>query len=59
MSDSAMITLAAAAHCLRCEWTASGTMAEADRGAEKHTKAGHPTATTAEPATTTTGGQRS
>ncbi len=56
-----MIRLTAAAHCIRreCGWTAGpGTMADVDRGAEKHTKATrHPTATVATPATTT-GGQR-
>ena len=46
-----MITLTIAARCLRCGWTAPpGTMADADRAAEKHTSPGHPTATIAEPA---------
>lgn len=54
-----MIRLTAQAYCIgRCDWSAAGTMAEADKQAEKHTrKAGHPTATMAVPATTT-GGQR-
>lgn len=34
------------ARCLRCDWTAPpGDWAAADRAAERHTKAGHPTAT--------------
>lgn len=39
------------AHCIRrCEWTARGTWAAADKAAEAHTrKTGHPTATIAEP----------
>jgi hypothetical protein len=47
-----VITLTAAAHCIgRCDWSASGSMAEADKAAERHTKAtGHPTATVAVPA---------
>jgi hypothetical protein len=41
------MTLTAAAHCLHrgCPWTASGSWAEADRAAERHSAAGHPTAT--------------
>ena len=48
-------TLTASAHCIgRCEWTAAGSMAEADKQAEKHTRTTrHPTATLATPATTT------
>ena len=42
-----MITLTASALCLRCEWTAEGTMADVDKAAEKHTKGGHPTITMA------------
>ncbi len=46
-----MITVTAAAHCLRCEWTAAGSMAEVDKQAERHTKtARHPTVTLAVPA---------
>ena len=46
-----MITLTASAHCLRCEWSASGSMAEADKQADKHTRTTrHPTATLARPA---------
>ncbi len=45
-----MIALTAAAHCLRCEWTAAGSMAEVDKAAEAHTrKTAHPTATQAVP----------
>jgi hypothetical protein len=44
----------ATAHCLRCEWTAGpGDPGAVDRAAERHTRTGHPTATIAEPATTT------
>jgi hypothetical protein len=35
----------ATAHCLRCPWTAAGEVAATDRAADKHTRAGHPTAT--------------
>jgi hypothetical protein len=46
-----MTRVAGSAYCQRCEWTAAGSMAEADKQAEKHTKAtGHPTATVAVPA---------
>jgi hypothetical protein len=46
-----MITLTATARCLRCGWTAPpGTMAAADKAAEKHTRRGHPTVTMAGPA---------
>jgi hypothetical protein len=45
-----MVALTASAHCLRCDWTATGTMAAADKAAEKHTAIGHPTATMATPA---------
>jgi hypothetical protein len=42
-----MITVTAACH--GCPWTAGpGQWATVDRAAEKHTKAGHPTATLAE-----------
>ena len=46
------ITLAASAHCIgRCDWSASGSMAEVDRQADKHTRTTkHPTATLARPA---------
>jgi hypothetical protein len=37
--------LTTTARCLRCPWTAAGDWAAADRAAEKHTRAGHPTAT--------------
>jgi hypothetical protein len=42
-----MMTVTASAHCIgRCEWTASGSMAEVDKQAEKHTRTTrHPTAT--------------
>ncbi len=55
-----MITVTAVAHCIgRCGWTAAGTMAEADKAADKHTRqAKHATATCATPATTTTTGER-
>jgi hypothetical protein len=55
-----MIAVTASAACLRCEWTVAGEWAAVDRAAEAHTrKAGHPTATKAVPATTTTiGGKR-
>lgn len=33
-----VIALAAAASCLRCPWTAAGTMADTDRAADKHTR---------------------
>jgi hypothetical protein len=45
-----MIALTATAHCLRCDWSAAGSMAEVDKQAERHTKTGHPTATLAAPA---------
>jgi hypothetical protein len=52
-----MITVTVTAHCLRCDWTAGpGDMAAVDRGAEKHTRAGHATATAAVPASKTTAG---
>ena len=38
------------ARCLRCPWTQAGDWAGTDRAAEKHTRAGHPTATVTEPA---------
>jgi hypothetical protein len=45
-----MTTITAAAHCQRCDWTASGTMADVDRAADKHTRTTrHPTATIGEP----------
>jgi hypothetical protein len=48
-----MIKLTASASCLRCDWTAGpGEWAEVDRAAEKHTRTGHPTATSARPAVT-------
>ena len=38
--------MTATAHCHRCDWTAGpGPAADIDRAAEKHTRAGHPTAT--------------
>jgi hypothetical protein len=38
------------AHCQRCDWTAAGTPADADKAAEQHTrKTGHPTATVTAP----------
>ena len=50
-----MIAVTATAQCLRCPWTAGpGSQADIDRLAEKHAKRGHPTATSAVPATTTT-----
>ena len=50
-----MITVTVTAHCLRCEWTTAGNWADVDKQADKHTKAtGHPTATEAVPAITTT-----
>jgi hypothetical protein len=46
-----MVPLTATARCLCCDWTAGpATMADADKAAEKHTSAGHPTVTMAEPA---------
>lgn len=45
-----MTRLTAAAHCLRCDWTAGpGPAADIDRAADKHTRGGHPTAVTATP----------
>ena len=53
-----MITVTASASCLRCPWTAGpGDWAEVDKAAEKHSKAGHPTATAARPAIKTSAGQ--
>jgi len=50
-----MVRLTATARCLRCDWTAPpGTMADADKAAEKHTSAGHPTITMATPGGTRT-----
>ena len=49
-----MITLTATAACPVCGVLAEGTMAEADKAAEKHTRTTHhPTTTVAVPATTT------
>lgn len=46
-----MTMLTATARCLHCDWaTGPATMADADKAAEKHTSAGHPTVTMAEPA---------
>lgn len=43
-----MIAVTVTAHCIgRCDWTATGDWPAVDRAAEKHTKAGHPTATVA------------
>ena len=53
-----MIRLAVTARCPGCGWTAGPGSWDVDRQAEKHTKGGHPTATLATPATTTTGGQQ-
>jgi hypothetical protein len=44
-----MATLTAAARCLRCKWAQAGDPATADKAAEKHTAAGHPTATVTRP----------
>ena len=42
--------MTATARCLRCDWTAGpGPWAAVDRAADKHTRAGHPTATIATP----------
>ena len=52
-----MIAVTATAHCLGCDWTAGpGSQADIDRQAERHTKAGHPTATVGAPATSTSAG---
>jgi hypothetical protein len=40
----------AAAHCLRCDWTTTGTWVDVDAAAVKHTRKGHPTATITTPA---------
>lgn len=44
--------MTATARCIgRCEWTAGpGPWPDIDRAADKHTRTGHPTATTATPA---------
>ena len=49
------MTLTAAAHCIRCDWTAAASdLGTADRAAEAHTRTtGHPTATVARPADVT------
>ena len=44
------MTLAAAARCHGCDWTASGTPDGVDKAAERHTRAGHQTATMMRPA---------
>lgn len=52
-----MIAVTATACCLGCEWTAGpGGPAAVDRQAERHTKAGHPTATMATPVTAAAAG---
>lgn len=40
-----MTRLTASARCHACAWTTEGDPAAVDKAAEKHTKAGHPTAT--------------
>jgi hypothetical protein len=42
--------LTTAARCLGCPWTAAGNPAATDKAADKHTAAGHPTATVTTPA---------
>ena len=38
------------AHCLRCQWTTTGSWADVDKQADKHTKqTKHPTAVVAMP----------
>ena len=41
--------MTAEAHCHRCDWTATGTPADVDKAADKHTSPGHPTATVMTP----------
>jgi hypothetical protein len=53
-----VITLTAVARCIgRCDWSAAGDPASADKAAERHTRTtAHPTVTLARPATMTTAG---
>ena len=44
-----LTSLTATARCHGCDWTAEGKPAEVDKAADKHTGAGHPTATEAVP----------
>jgi hypothetical protein len=47
-----MITVTATASCPICDWTAGpGEWADVDRAAERHTRTGHPTITSAKPST--------
>lgn len=45
--------MTATARCLTCNWTTTGTPADTDRAAQKHTRKGHPTITCTTPARST------